>query len=373
MHRIAVISVHRNQYSETFIRDQIRLLPCEVHHGYGGYLPVFFNDDNPVLPLGALRQRAAHLVSQAAQKVDEGLLEKAVACYFSTHCIDAVLAHYGPIGVKLMNICQRLGLPLFVYFHGFDAFRQQELQTYGPAYPQLFRQAAACFAVSREMMGQLETLGCPREKLIYNPCGADVEKFTPAEAGQRPPIFLFAGRLIPKKGPLHLLRAFQQVAKQLPESRLIVAGDGPLLRPCQQKARGLNIAEKVTFRGAVSHREVQRLMHRARAYVQPSVIAGDGDREGTPVALLEAMASGLPMIASRHGGMPDVIEEGRTGFLFDEKDNTALAGHLLRLGRDVELATRVGQAASKHVRQHFTLQKTVEVLWKVMADGLATF
>ncbi len=145
-------------------------------------------------------------------------------------------------------------------------------------------------------------------------------------------------------------------------------GFGPPPRlPAKTFARGLGIADAVTFLGACPPSVVQAEMRGARCFVQHSIEAADGDSEGTPVAVLEAGASGLPVVSTRHGGIPDVVVDGRTGFLVDEHDVPAMAERMLRLARDPGLAELLGRAGRERVANEFALPRSIGRLWDVIA------
>jgi colanic acid/amylovoran biosynthesis glycosyltransferase len=257
-----------------------------------------------------------------------------------------VLAEYGPIGVQVSRPCRRARVPFVVHFHGYDAARRDVLAKYAASYRTMFTEAAAIIAVSRAMEHTLRSLGCPPDKIVYNPCGTDCEAFGNANPGSNPPTFVAVGRFVEKKSPDLSLRAFVQVVRERPAARLRMIGDGPLREMCQGLARELGCQEAVTLLGAQPHDVVIQEMRAARAFVQHSVVAADGDSEGTPVAILEAGAAGLPVVATRHAGIPDVVVEGETGLLVDEHDVTDMARHMLRLVDEPQVAETLGRQAA---------------------------
>jgi glycosyltransferase involved in cell wall biosynthesis len=143
-------------------------------------------------------------------------------------------------------------------------------------------------------------------------------------------------------------------------------GDGPLLDSCRDLARGLGIAPAVTFLESQPHSVIQDEMRNARGFVQHSIEAPSGDCEGMPVSILEAGASGLPVVATRHAGIPDAVIEGTTGLLVDEHDVGGMAEAMLRLIDQPTIAARLGQAARDHVRAHFSMEHSLERLWAII-------
>ena len=279
---------------------------------------------------------------------------------------DTVLAEFGPTGVAVMEACRKLNLPLVVHFHGYDISMRELLKLHGPAYSMMFKQAAAVIAVSRAMQKKLIEMGAPAERVHYNPCGVNCELFGGAVPAEAPPLILAVGRFVEKKGPQITLAAFSDVLRQYPEARLLMIGDGPLLEECQKLSNSLAIDAAVTFMGSQPHEIVAKEMRRARIFVQHSIEAASGDSEGTPVAILEAGASGLPVVSTYHGGIPDVVIANETGLLVKERDVAEMARQMLRLLRDPALAGALGHAARRRVEMHFSATRSIDHLWTIM-------
>jgi glycosyltransferase involved in cell wall biosynthesis len=289
---------------------------------------------------------------------------------FRRHRARAVLAEYGTTGVLVMDACRRLSIPLVVHFHGYDASVSHVLEENAESYQRMFKQAGAIIAVSRAMQRKLISLGAPTEKVFYNPCGVDCTEFGEAEPESAPPTFLAVGRFVEKKAPQLTLKAFAEVYKSEPAARLRMVGDGELLSECRRLAKELGVDDAVTFLGGQPHSVVQAEMRRARCFVQHSVEAENGDCEGTPVGVLEAGASGLPVISTRHAGIPDVVIEGQTGLLVDERDVQGMADAMLRLAQDTELARALGNAARRHIEAHFSKERSESHLWAIIESCL---
>jgi glycosyltransferase involved in cell wall biosynthesis len=219
------------------------------------------------------------------------------------------------------------------------------------------------------MERQLSALGCPSGKVFYNPCGVEVDKFTGGSPGTTPPLFLAAGRFVDKKAPHLTLLAFEKVARQQPAARLVMIGDGALWEACRQLVGALRLDSRVQFLGNCRHEEVACWMRRARAFVQHSLTPNDGDSEGTPVAILEAGASGLPVVSTRHAGIADVVVEGETGLLVEERDVEGMANHMLRLAQDADLAALLGANARRHIATHFSMEQSIGRLFQILGTA----
>ena len=295
----------------------------------------------------------------------EGLERQTTAAYvsaFRRHHVSAVLAEYGPTAVAVLPACRRLGIPLIAQFHGYDASNYGTLEKYRTAYEELFRDAAAIVAVSRAMQQKLVSLGAPVEKVHYNPCGVDCTRFQGAQPATAPPVLVGVGRFTEKKAPHLVVLAFATALRECPDARLRLIGDGPLLDACRDLARALGVEEAVSFLGVRNPTQVMEEMRAARAFVQHSLQAPSGDCEGTPVTIVEAGAAGLPVLSTRHGGIPDVVVEGRTGFLVDEHDVTGMAARMVDVLTQPQLAGRLGRAARQRIERCFSIERSIERL-----------
>jgi colanic acid/amylovoran biosynthesis glycosyltransferase len=359
--RLCVVTPYPPAPSETFIQGHVTGLPAStvlVH----GWRPTV--GDRPVL---SLPSRVAYKAWRMLR--GNGIQPEATAAYvkaFKHHAAHVVLAEYGPTGVRTMAACRQLGIPLIVHFHGFDASVRSVLEHHAHTYPAMFRDAAAIVAVSQAMRSSLIALGAPAAKVHYNPCGVDCRQFGGARPAEAPPVFVAVGRFVEKKAPQLTLRAFAEVVRSHASARLHMIGDGPLLDGCRQLAAQLGIEGAVTFLGTQPPAVVQEEMRKARGFVQHSIEAENGDREGTPVGILEAGASGLPVVATHHGGIPDVVVSGETGFLVAEKDVAAMARHMLALAESPALAGRLGRQARDRIAAHFSNERSLNRLWSII-------
>ena len=365
--RICVVVENPPAPSETFIRAHIDHLPAQVVMIHG-WPPTI--GDKPIL---SFAERLVHKVGRVVAGV--GLQRETTVAYiraFKRYRAQAVLAEYGTSGVLAFDACKHLKIPLIVHFHGFDASERATLRENAQTYPALFEAAAAIVAVSRAMQRQLVLLGASPEKVHYNPYGVDCEKFKGAEPAKAAPIFLAVGRFVEKKAPHLTLTAFAEVQRAVPDARLRMIGDGPLLGQCRSLVRELGINEFVTFFGTQQPSFVQHEMQKARCFVQHSVVASSGDSEGTPVGILEAGASGLPVVSTRHGGIPDVVIEGETGFLVAENDVDGMAQRMVQMATSPDLAGMLGHRARKHIQDNFSSERSLGRLWSIIESAIAS-
>lgn len=368
MENIAVVSVNKNKYSETFIHNQINLFPAKVHFFYGGYLPYYYNDGNTFLNNISSVNRISKYLSAITNKFNKKKLIDAIAKYCINNRIEAILAHYGPVGLNMVEISKKTDIPLYVYFHGYDVYRASELKIYGKHYHKIFQQAKKVFAVSEEMVKTLEVMGAPSSKVVYNPCGADTELFKFVDASANPPLFISVGRFDDTKDHSATIKAFKLVNNQYPETRLKLIGDGKNINLCKRLAVKLRLTDKVVFTGILNHEAVAFEMTKARVFVLHSVTTNDGDKEGAPVSIMEAGATGLPVVATNHAGINDIIIENETGFLVNENDIEDMANSMKRFIENNDLAKQMGKNAALRINEHFSLKRNVEVIWKALNE-----
>ena len=363
---VSVVTPYFPSVSETFIRGHVERLPGRMSLVYDW--PPRMNDGF----VHSAPRRLIHKVLGKLKREDPHAETTAAYIYaFRRTGARAVLAEYGTTGVLLIRACRRLNIPLVVHFHGYDASEYAVLEEHAESYPVMFKEAAAIIAVSRAMERKLITLGAPAEKVHYNPCGIDCSKFGGAEPESAPPTFLAVGRFVEKKAPQLTIRAFAQVYRTEHHARLRMIGDGPLLEECRELVKELKIEDAVTFMGAQPPEVVEGEMRRARAFVQHSLEAANGDSEGTPLGILEAGASGLAVVSTRHAGIPDVVIENETGLLVDERDVEEMAREMLRLAREPSLAARLGRAARLRIESEFSEEQSFGHLWAIIESAVA--
>lgn len=348
---IIVASVHQRAFSETFIRHHVEYIPYQVSYAWGGYLGHSLNEET-LLPSIVAR----------LPWVGEKLLQDKWVKTIQQRGVKLVLAEYGPVGVHWLPICQRAGIPLLVYFHGFDATRAAIVKRYLLKYTELFTYASTIFVVSLPMKTKLLEWGAPAHKVVLNPCGADLNLFHSQERTETEPIVLSVGRFANTKRPDLAIKAFAKVLLTIPNSTLRMVGAGEMLAQCKQQVNDLKLNDKIHFLGVLTPTQVAHEMALARVFAQHSMTTPDGETEGAPVAIMEAGAAGLPVVSTLHAGIPEIVEHGKTGYLVPEGDVDGMAQYLTTLLQQPDLAKEMGQAASQRVAQHFSLEKNIRIL-----------
>jgi colanic acid/amylovoran biosynthesis glycosyltransferase len=349
---IAILSTNRNNYSETFIHGHIQHLPNAVVYT-DGYFPQSISVD---------RGKTWSKISERHSTEDE-LMES-----WKLNGVEVVLAEYGLAGVEVMNACERAKLPLIVHFHGFDAYRDDVLNGPGQKYPELFKKAAKIVVVSSDMLNQLIQLGCPEAKIEWITYGVDTSLFCPNPGIVERKHFIACGRFVEKKSPLTTLRAFALVLEKHPDARLTWIGDGELLETTIELSEELGIRQYIDFKGVLSPAALASEMQQHAIFVQHSIRAINNDSEGTPLSILEAAASGLAIVSTRHAGIVDILVEQQTGILVQEGDMEGMAQEMIRLLGDKERIRSLGQAARKSIVSGYNVKNYHAKLAKLVQD-----
>jgi glycosyltransferase involved in cell wall biosynthesis len=363
---LCVVKARPYGLTETFIQAHLERLPAKVTFAHGLENPQY-NGRWSLSPSFAARLfRKARTI--AFHEDEQTRITRVYTSLFRRIQADAVLAEYGVTGAHLYEATRRVDIPLIVHFHGYDASVREILDRYADRYRGMFHEAAAIIVVSQAMRARLLELGAPEKKVHVNCYGVDRQMFRPTDPAENPPVFLAVGRFVDKKAPYLTLLAFAEMLRHWPEARLRMIGDGPLLGVCRSMVVGMRLEKSVDLLGPQPHEVVASEMQRARAFVQHSIVAEDGDSEGTPVAVLEAGASGLPVVATRHAGIPDVVINEETGLLVEEHDVAGMARAMLRLACDPEEARRLGSAARHRVATHFHMEDSIHRLWQIICS-----
>jgi colanic acid/amylovoran biosynthesis glycosyltransferase len=375
--RVCIAARSLTGKSETFIHAHAERIPARVYILQGS--PVHRIDGaRSLLPAGvraAVRAvgRARGVDSRRAEdlvfrKLPGGARARFYASYLRGQRISLVLAEYGPVAAELSEGCVRANVPLVVHFHGYDAFKHDVLDAYGETYRFIFRQGWPVVAVSESMRQQLISLGAAEDQVYLNPYGVDLEAFKPGTT--TPGLVAAVGRFIDKKAPELTVLAFSRVVKRVPPAELVMVGDGPLRPAVERLISALGLADRVRLMGASDHAQVADLMRRAAVFVQHSVIAPSGDREGTPVAVLEAGAAAIPVVATRHEGIADAVIDGETGLLVEEGDVDGMAEAVADLLLEPERAQSLGKAARRRVEEKYSMEASINGLWAILQRAL---
>ena len=278
---------------------------------------------------------------------------------------DVVLCHFGPNGDLMVRVRKALGArwPVATFFHGYDI--SNLLAKMGPRiYDRLLRDGDLFLPASGFFRMRLAELGAAADRTSVQRMGVRPESEWRGEQAasggrKREFVFISVGRLVEKKGHEYTVRALARCRQRAPDidMKLRIVGGGPLMDKLQDMIADLGLEGNVQLSGSLPREDIKGRLLSADAFVLPSVTAENGDMEGFPVAILEAMAAGLPVLTTRHGGIPEIVDDGVTGLLAAERDVDGLADAMYRIARDRSLADRLGRAAREKVERDLDLDR----------------
>lgn len=273
---------------------------------------------------------------------------------------DILYCHFGTNGI-LGTYLKEMGVDgkLVTTFHGYDmsGFIKSNSNN---VYKNLFKNGDLFLPISDYWKRKLIKLGCNEKKIIVHHMGINLEKFKFFKRRKKIGEFtkiLTIGRLVEKKGHEYAIKAIREIIRKYKNVEYIIAGEGPLENKLKNLVLELGIKNYIKFVGVAKQDEVLELYKQAHIFILPSVTASNGDQEGIPVVLMEAQASGLPVVSTFHTGIPEVVVDGKSGFLVPERDVNALAERLEYLIEHSEIWPDMGQYGRKFVEKHYVINK----------------
>ncbi|GED30794.1 glycosyltransferase [Brevibacillus centrosporus] len=338
MHRVLVYRRKFLPRSETFIYEQL------VGH-------------NQVKPVVLTRQRPFNRKQFPYSPVYVRKHMAGLSTWLRKHKIKCLHARFGPAGLELLPYARKTRLPLITSFHGFDATKRVKGNPgYRRALRKLFRRGKAFTVVSGHMKKRLIRLGCPAKKITMIRSGIDLRKFpmqAPRAVANEEFRLLSVGRLTEKKGMDTLVKAFASVRKKHPRAKLIIVGEGEEKRKLRRLIKKYKLGKQVVLKGALPHQEVQHELAKCHLFIIACKTARNGDQEGIPNVLMEAMATGRPVVSTYHSGIPELIEHKVTGYLVPERSPSKL-GRMINqvLDARAEWGEVVARAREKVERNH---------------------
>lgn len=274
---------------------------------------------------------------------------------------DVFIAHFGPAGVTAAKL-RELGVirgKIATIFHGIDISSRDVLNHYTPEYQQLFRRGDLMLPISDLWAGRLQKMGCPREKIAVSRMGVDMTRLSPrpVKAPATPLEIISVARLTEKKGLHVAIEACRQLKEQGVAFRYRILGIGPWERRLRTLIEQYQLEDVVEMPGFKPSHEVKAILDDADVFLLPSVTGADGDMEGIPVALMEAMAVGIPVVSTLHSGIPELVEADKSGWLVPENDARALAQRLAAFSQlDTDELAPVIKRAREKVEHDFNQQ-----------------
>ena len=275
---------------------------------------------------------------------------------FERRRADLMHVYFGHTGVHLRSFLKWWQRPAVVSFHGADVMPRAHQPQYIGQMRELFGLVPLVLVRSHSLAERLKAIGCSPEKIRLNRTGIPLAEFplaersVPADGAWH---FVQTCRLISKKGLLTALKAFAEVRRAFPKATFTIAGEGPLRRELSETVAAMGLADAVSMPGFLDQQQLNALYAKAHVFLHPSELTGKQDQEGVPNSMLEAMATGLPVAATLHGGIPEAVQDGVSGFLVPERDASALAAAITRMVQTPGLLRKMGVMASQSVHAEF--------------------
>ena len=335
--------------------------------------------DWPIDRIEVVRRSRSRFLGRASEKrsgrpwqVSNAEASRILAVIEHENCL---LLHvfFGNVAIHLLPLLRRCSIPIVVSFHGSDVAGSMASAGYSEALAELFTLATFVQCRSEQLASRVAGLGCPEAKTRLMrtavPDLSFVQREPPENGAWR---IVQAARLVPKKGISAALHAFAAFGRRHSEATFTIAGEGPLEEELRRTAARLGVSDRVRFAGFLSQCALQDLFFESHIFLHPSETAG-GDAEGVPNALLEAMASGLPVVSTRHGGIPEVIQDGKNGLLCGEGDVEGVTLALLRLAADPSLYRALARQASDSVREQFSKERQVAAIEEIYNHAILEY
>jgi glycosyltransferase involved in cell wall biosynthesis len=323
-------------------------MPPDVRHVPAIGVPVHVLDADPTPYDGKGRWafRAANLRGRNFYAA-RGREKREIKKLLQSLSPSSLLCYYGEMALRTIDVAHELGIPTIAYFHGDFGFKRN--RWYRWSLRRRLRRFAEVIVVTEEERAWMLGAGVPRERIHVIPCGAATDSFLPLP--ERPPggvRFVMASRLADEKGCRESIAAFAEVAANSRDASLDIYGSGPELSELVRLVEAHQLADRVTFHGHVDSATLATALPRYDVFIQHSLY-----REGSPVSIAEAMACGLPVVATAVGGNVDLVVDGATGFIVAERDIPAMAQAMRRLTESAALREHMGRTARIRVVESF--------------------
>lgn len=277
-------------------------------------------------------------------------------------------AHFGYQGAKSLGLTKKLNVPLICSFYGDDAFASM----HEGKYAELFAGAEKILVLGLYMKARLIKLGCPPDKLVIHHLGIDVDeiKFVSRKSDINQPLrFLIASSFLEKKGIEIAIKALGQLKEQF-NFTLDIIGDGPLKAQLLEEIATWQLESRVQLHGYKPYAEVISMAHSCDVFIQASRTTKDNRKEGTPMAIVDMMATGMPVVSTNHSDIPEIVKDGINGFLANENDVESLRQCLEKVFTNRSALENLGMNARKWVEEEFSVKRQTERLEKIYDQAI---
>jgi colanic acid/amylovoran biosynthesis glycosyltransferase len=362
---LAILAPRWGAVTETFVRRHVTTIcPGKTIVMARDILQ---SDCCPCVPLLPLR---ASPVSKFARRASMWRLDRsswALRHFLEEHRPTAVMGEWLNFAADWFQSVRSLGFRFFAHAHGYDASRKALQRGRNRILYRRLGEMDGIITVSELTKRRLvESLRLNHDRIHVIPCGVELPPELPPRNESELVTCLCVGRMVEKKGQLQTLRAFCAAYRQCPRLRMEFIGAGPTLADCQRYSHEQGLSDVVTFHGSQAHDFVKQRLTQADIFLLHSVTASNGDEEGLPVAVLEGMAYELPVISTLHGGIPEAVLDGGSGFLVAEQDEFAMARRITDLAESAALRREMGMIGRKRVSELFSAEREVHELRRVL-------
>lgn len=280
---------------------------------------------------------------------------------------DIIHGHFGLDSYRLIALRNKTEIPLIVNFYGHDVIRLPREFGWKKRYQRLQKNMDWAIAVSEDMKHNLINIGFDRDKISVIKLAVDAENIEFKHRKKAGPKLMMVGRCVEKKGFIYALKAMKTLKDEIPEISMDLFGDGELLPELKDYAANNDLGKKITFHGFTPNENVFEALYNHDILLVPSVQAKDGDREGMPQTTVEGMATGIPVIASEHAGLPELVKNEETGLLIPTRNSDAIKEAIIKLNENPDLVSRISKKGRRIVEiEHNTKLQVLktETLYK---------
>lgn len=384
MNNLAIFSPNLGAISESFIQRHMQeLLPKRSVIVAGSDKPPYCGHWDVDAPKFMVPKLAQQLRLDRKEKLYKMALEiagikqrsnfiydNALRSFLQVHHVSVLLGEYLDVSTTIIDLASNLNIKLFAHAHGYDISVKLREKFWRREY-QKFNRTAGVITMSQYSKQLLIDLGIKEHIIHVIPYGVYLPEAI-KERHENPTVKCLAvGRMVPKKAPILLLEAFAKAAKENPRLTLDYIGSGDLFQSAVDYIKEHKLDDRINLHKSLPNEEVHMRMIEADIFIQHSITCPiTGDQEGLPVAILEAMAHGLPVVSTRHAGIPESVSDTVNGFIVDERDTTSMAGKILELSKDKNLRETMGKEGRKIVEAKFTWEIEKESLLKLIGPHL---
>lgn len=290
--------------------------------------------------------------------------------FLKKHNVRIVLGEYMDHSLPIFRLLRGRGIEFFVHGHGNDLSTSLKNSEFRTGYLE-YAHASGVITISEKSKTDLIAIGLPDHLIHVSHNGVNLPpEMTPKNLKSQFIHCVAVGRMTGKKAPFLVLESFRRAYEKYSNLRLDYIGSGPMLSMVIQYVKCFGLEDVVTLHGVKDSTFVQEMLSSADIFIQHSVVdPTNGDSEGFPVAILEGMAHGLPVVATRHAGIPEQVSHQETGILVEEGDVDGMATGILKIAKDRELRLRMGIAGRKRVLEEFTWEQNRDRLQAIMGLG----